>query len=235
MSKELLIVKSTINLNSKQLENLYSSICMQRVTGTVVLPVYCDPIVVPGDLDIKIDTPDYESENMQYQIGNQITISLIGFGNFTATAQKRDRDRTLFIFDDCVARETMNKNKTNKVKFYNSYLNQWLQEKLLPAFPKEIKEKIRDLTIPTYGQMFGHDDWYDKMVESDDDEQLPLMKKRKNRIADYDEEYRWYWLKNATKKSISSSNFVCVNGDGNMGSGNADYPSGVRPVFWLID
>ena len=235
MSKELLVVRSMINLNPKQMEDLYSSIAMQRVTGTVVLPVYCDLIVVPNDLDIKIDTPTYKSENTRYKIGDQISISLTGFGEFTATAQKHDGDRTLFIFDDCVASEKMNKDNTNKGGFDNTYLNRWLQEKLWPAFPREMKEKIRDLTIPTYGQMFGHDDWYKEVLEPDNDEQLPLMKKRKNRVADYNDEYGWYWLKNATKKSVSSSYFAFVTGYGIASSFYADFTYGVRPAFWLVD
>ena len=174
-------------------------------------------------------------ERKKYKIGEQISISLTGFGDFTATAQKYDGDRTLFIFDDCVAREKMNKDNTNEGGFDNSYLNQWLQEKLWPAFPREIKEKIRDLTIPTYGQMFGHDDWYKKVLETDNDEQLPLMKKRKNRIADYNDECVWYWLKNAIKKSFPSSFFARVDSNGYAASSHANGTLGVRPTFWLVD
>ena len=61
------------------------------------------------------------------------------------------------------------------------------------------------------------------------------MKKRKNRVADYNDEYGWYWLKNATKKSVSSSNFASVTNHGDAACDDASTTDGVRPAFWLVD
>lgn len=190
------------------------------------------------DLDteqVEIEAPTYESDKSRYKVGEQILISLIGFGDFTATAQKCVKGRTLFIFDDCVSREKVNRYNMNKGGFDNSDLNRWLQEILFPAFPQEMKEKTIDLTIPTYGQIFGHDGWSNKIFELDNDEQLPLMKKRKNRIADYNNEYGYYWLKNAVKRPISVSSFAAVHIDGHAYYAVASSYIGVRPAFWLID
>lgn len=175
-----------------------------------------------------------ELETSSIQVGDQIVIQLTGFGKFTATAQKITDKGTLFLFDDCVAEQPMNKKYTNKGGYEKSDLCKWINDVLLAAFPKDLRDMIDNLTIPTYGQMFGHDDWYNDVMEPDDDEQLPLMAKRKNRIADFDNDYEWYWLQNAVEKEVSSSFFAFVNLDGAAYGGSASRSFGVRPAFWLV-
>ncbi|MDD2300230.1 MAG: DUF6273 domain-containing protein [Fermentimonas sp.] len=176
-----------------------------------------------------------ELETSNIQVGDQIVIELTGFGEFTATAQKITDKGTLFLFDDCVTRRPMNAERSNKGGYEKSELCKWINNVLLPAFPEDLRDQIDNLTIPTYGQMFGHDDWYNDVMEPDDDEPLPLMKKRKNRIADFNDDYEWYWLKNATKKEVSSSYFANVNNFGHAYYYNASNSNGVRPVFWLVE
>ena len=94
--------------------------------------------------------------------------------------------------------------------------------------------RIKDLALPTYGMMFGHDDWYERAIEPDNDEQLPLMAKRKNRIADFNDDYEWYWLQNATKKNYSEARFADVGSYGSASYYSASASGGVRPVFWLV-
>jgi len=139
------------------------------------------------------------------------------------------------MFDDYVASRPMNAKPTDKGVFEKSDLNKWMSDVLLPAFPEAMQGKIENLTIPTYGQMFGHDDWYNDVMEPDDDEQFPLMVKRMNRVADFNNNYEWGWLQNATKKKVSSSTFAAVNVNGRAGSFNASLSFGVRPVFLLVD
>lgn len=176
-----------------------------------------------------------EVEVKKARIGDQIIIQLAEFGEFTATAQKITDRGPLFMFDDYVAIRPMNAKPTNKGGFEKSDLNKWMSDVLLPAFPEAMQGKIENLTIPTYGQMFGHDDWYNDVMEPDDDEQFPLMVKRMNRIADFNNDYEWGWLQNATKKKVSAANFAYVNYYGFTDFINASYPYGVRPVFLLVD
>lgn len=175
-----------------------------------------------------------ELETSSIQVGDQIVIQLTGFGEFTATAQKITDKGTLFLFDDCVAEQPMNKKYTNKGGYEKSDLCKWISDVLSVAFPENLINRIDNLTIPTYGQMFGHDDWYNNVMEPDDDEQFPLMKKRKNRIADFNDNYEWYWMQNATKKEVSAARFAIVYSIGNPYCYGASYSSGVRPVFWLV-
>ena len=164
------------------------------------------------------------------QIGDQIEIPLRDLGTFTATAHDVTGNGILFIFDDCVARHCMNSDGTAKGGYEKSELCKWINEELLEQFPTNLKSRIHDLTIPTYGQIFGHDDWYKQAITADNDEQLSLMKIRKNRICTYENDTCWYWLRNTTK---SGGYFACVDDVGNADFDLADGDGGVRPAFLL--
>lgn len=175
-----------------------------------------------------------EIETEEFQIGDQLTIALDG-KDYTATVQQIMEKGAVVMFDDYVARREMNKGWTNKGGFDASDLNKWMQEILLPMFPEELRPRIKNLAIPSVGQMFGHDDeWCKETFEADTDEQFPLMKIRKNRIAFFENRWGWGWLKNATKKSVSSGGFARVDGYGNSLYDHAAFVYGVRPVFLLV-
>ena len=166
-------------------------------------------------------------------VGDKITVKLKGFGKFTATAQKIEGDKILFLFDEIVAKHHMNKQNTNEGGFDASELKKWLNDVLLPAFPKKLQNRVAELTIPTYGEVFGHDDYY-KNFEPDNDEQLPSMKRRGNRTCDFDGDWEWWWIRNAMKKEKSAADFALVNYTGGTYYSFASYALGVRPEFWLV-
>lgn len=167
-------------------------------------------------------------------VGDQITVRLSGFGKFTATAQRVTDKGILFLFDEVIARHPMNEtNNTNEGGFDKSDMCRWLRETVLPAFPEKLRTRIREITLPTYGEIFGHDDFYENF-EPDDDEQFELMKRRGNRVCDFEDDWCWWWLRNATKRSVSSAAFARVNGGGGPYYTNASGSGGVRPVFGLV-
>lgn len=168
-----------------------------------------------------------------YKVGSQIEVNLDGLGVFTATAQKITEDHVVFMFDDCIASMPMNNTKTNECGYQKSGLYYWINTVLRKAFPEEIRQHLTDISIPTYGQIFGHDELYHVYLETDKDEQFELMKKRKNRIADYENKIEWFWLQNSTKKEISATHFANVSFLGNAYYNNASDAAGVRPVFTL--
>ncbi len=171
----------------------------------------------------------------EVQIGDQIKVPIEGFGTFTATAEKATEDSVLFIFDNIITRQPMNETDTNEGGFKGSQLYKWLQDTLLPAFPENLRSMISELTIPTVGQIVGHEDeWDNEHFEGDGDEQLPLMKNLQHRVALFENEFSWYWVQNATKKEWSSAIFAAVNGSGDAASADASYSYGVRPAFWLV-
>lgn len=166
-------------------------------------------------------------------VGDQITVKLKGFGKFTATAQKIEGNNILFLFDKTVTKHCMNEQNKNEGGFDASDLKKWLNEVLLPAFPKKLQNRITELTIPTYGEVFGHDDYYTNF-EPDNDEQLPSMKRLGNRSCDFDGDWEWWWLRNAMKKEKSAPHFACVSRYGSPNSSGASSANGVRPEFWLV-
>ena len=176
-----------------------------------------------------------EIETTNIQVGDQIVIPLAELGEFTATAHKVTDEGVMFIFDNYITCRPMNNRSTNKGGFEKSDLKKWMDTVLLMAFPEELRDKIYGLTLPTVGQIVGHEDeWDNKNLESDSDEQLPLMKECKNRIACFEDQLTWGWLRNATKEEFSSAYFASVNGDGNAYSYDASGSRGVRPEFWLV-
>lgn len=174
-----------------------------------------------------------------FKIGDHITVKLREYGKFTATAHEITDKGTLFIFDDCVCANPMNNENTNKGGYLESVLRKFVTQDLLKTFPdKLLARMVKDdngdlISIPTYGQLFGKDfddEWDQENIEIDQREQLPLMEMRKNRIADLNGKWSWYWLQN---KLRSSSNFAYVNGNGNAQHGDASNSRGVRPAFLI--
>ena len=176
-----------------------------------------------------------EIDTANIQVGDQMVIPLAELGEFTATAHKVTDEGVMFIFDDYVTRRPMNNRNTNKGGFEKSDLKKWMDTVLYMAFPEELRDKIYGLTLPTVGQIVGHEDeWDNKNLEPDTNEQLPLMKKCKNRIACFEDQLAWGWLRNATKEEFSSALFAYVAYIGYTDYGGASYSGGVRPEFWLV-
>ena len=165
-------------------------------------------------------------------VGDQITVRLSGFGKFTATAQRVTDKGILFLFDEVIVRHLMNETNTNEGGFDKSDMCRWLRETVLPAFPEKLRTRIREITLPTYGEIFGHDDFYENF-EPDNDEQFELMKRRGNRVCDFEDNW-WWWLRNATKRSVSSAYFAHVSSNGRADCYGASTSLGVRPEFWLV-
>lgn len=165
-------------------------------------------------------------------VGDEILIHTKSFGSQILTVVRDDERGLLLMFEDCVMEGTMNDEDTNKGGFADSALNRRLYYQLRPELPEFIKNRLIELSVPTYGMIFGHDEFYNKF-EPDDDFQLPCMKVCKNRIATLEDDARWYWLRNATKKDVSATYFAAVNYYGRANCSNAGNLGGVRPVILI--
>lgn len=178
---------------------------------------------------------DYSVLPVDIKVGDQIVIPLGDLGTFTATAQKVTDGKVLFIFDDYIAERSMNENGSNEGGYEKSDLKKWIENDLFKMFPKALRDHISGLSIPTLGEICGWDDKWDREhFEADGDEQLPLMKQRRNRVAYYNNECECGWLRNATKKEISSAFFAYVFFSGYTAYDYASGSRGVRPEFWLV-
>lgn len=178
-------------------------------------------------------TRKVEFKTEDFCVGDQISVKLKGFGKFTATVQKITNEGVLFMFDEVIARHCMNESGSNEGGFDESDMKKWLDDVVLKAFPKKLRGAVSCITLPTYGEIFGHDDFYENF-EPDDDEQFESMKRRGNRVCDFENDWCWWWLRNATKKEVSSARFALVYADGGTGCTCAAASFGVRPEFWLV-
>ena len=59
----ILVVKSTAFLTSKQLQSILDSLKAQKETGVILLPSYLEAKIVPDDIEIKLKGTD-DSEIM---------------------------------------------------------------------------------------------------------------------------------------------------------------------------
>lgn len=165
-------------------------------------------------------------------VGDEILIHTKSFGSQILDVVRDDERGLLLMFEDCIMESTMNEGDTNKGGFADSLLNRRLYYELRPELPEFITRRFIELSVPTYGMIFGHDKFYDKF-EPDSDDQLPCMKVCKNRIATLEDDTRWYWLRNATKKDVSATHFAYVGYSGYAGCNGAGYVVGVRPIILI--
>lgn len=165
-------------------------------------------------------------------VGDEILIHTKSFGQQVLTVVRDDERGLLLMFEDCIMESAMNEGDTNKGGFADSLLNRKLYYELRPELPEFIKNRLIELSVPTYGMIFGHDEFYNKF-EPDDDFQLPCMKVCKNRIATLEDDTRWYWLRNATKKNVSATHFAYVYNVGYADYSHAGGVYGVRPVILI--
>ena len=173
-------------------------------------------------------------ETSEIQIGDRIEA-----GHYTATCQKLvGEGLALFLLDQYLDKPMqMNRKNTNAGGYDGSDLRKDLNTGMildefapLELVPFENGDLLR---LPVYGEMFGHDDWYNSgAVEPDNCEQWPLMKERANRSAERKgESYEWGWLQNIRQGSATS--FCGVASAGRASSGNASASIGVRPAFLI--
>ena len=174
-----------------------------------------------------------EIETNEFRVGDQIRV-----GRYTATCQKTAEEGALFLLDQYLDEAMpMNEEDDNGGGYMASDLRERLNSaRILKEFdglklkPFENGDLLR---IPFYGEMFGHDAWYNSgAVEPDDCEQWPLMKERANRIADRaGERYECGWLQN---KYVRSAALFChVHANGIASFWTASDSLGVRPAFLI--
>lgn len=236
---EEIIGLSTRGIDTSTVERMYRKYIEMAADkeSKEAIRAYCinDELLAIKELINEIFGVPAKSDLKYAEVGDKTTIKLDGLGEFTATVHKVTDDKVMLIFDDYVAKRPMNELGTNKGGFEDSDLNKWLNTEFVKALPYSIRARLTDVTIPTVGEMFGWDDEWDRNhFETDNDKQLPLMKQRRNRVAYYNNECEFGWLRNATKKEFSSASFALVGRDGDTHYDDASSSFGVRPEIWLV-
>lgn len=172
----------------------------------------------------EIETPDI-------QIGDRLRV-----GRYTATCQKVTEKGATFLLDQYLDRPMpMNKKNTNHGGYDNSDLRKYLQSDTVLSDFEEIRPYMKPwnngdlLRIPFAGEMFG--DEVPQWIESDSNEQWPLMTDAHNRAASRCGEPEWGWLANTFRDT--STDFCLVNAYGYAADWGASNVVGVRPAFLI--
>lgn len=206
-----------------------NDICKKYMDNEVTTPTKCSGSFPWGQTSTIFTIPTVrqkvlELKPSEIKVGDKICVELKGLGTFMATAHKVTANEILFITDEYIASKPM----------YG--LQEWIETSVYNAFPEELKGRVKNLTIPTVGQVYGWDnEWCRKIFVRDDDDQLPLMKERRNIVAYLDNVYEFGWLQNSTKREISSVGFALVGRCGSANYGDASYSYGVRLEFTLVN
>lgn len=60
--KAVLVIRTKAFLNNKELQHIHDYVKAQMETGVVVLPVYCESILVPEGIEIRFEDNDKEEK-----------------------------------------------------------------------------------------------------------------------------------------------------------------------------
>ena len=170
----------------------------------------------------------FHAEPTEIINGDKIRIKLSDGRKYTATAIDKNDERILFVFDECVARRSMNEEGGTEGGYLESDLRKYLTEEFYELLPKKIRARLLSdengdkLYLLSLKEVCGCDDNFD-----DCDGQLEYFKIRKNRIADFENGYSSWWL----RAVVSSAAFALVHYGGNAYSYSASTAFGVRPAF----
>ena len=217
---------------TKHPNELLDEACVHKCATTTYIPLRPRSITgygywnEPDSLILGFDLSDVT-------IGDKIMVSLHKLGDFTATAHKITDDDILFVFDDYICKRPMNNTPTNEGGYNASDLKKWLTAELASLFPRNLRVRLMDISIPTIGQILGwKDDFGKEYLELDDDEQLPLMVERRTQAAYFNNQPVCGWFRNAVRSKYSTSDFAVLENT-NVFFNEATDALGVRPVFRL--
>jgi len=174
-----------------------------------------------------------EIDTYDIRIGDQIRISVDDYVAYTATAQKLSDEGVFFLFDQVVDESPLVEKGDENASFARCNLKSRLTEVILPKFPEELQRNVIEITIPTYGQIFGHKDGRHCDLEPDGDEQFELMKQTKNRVSVYQDWMAYWWLRNADRERLEPLRFACVDCGGRPIKEEASLTIGIRPLLIL--
>ncbi len=170
----------------------------------------------------------FHTEPSEIVVGDKIKIKLTDGKKYTATAIDKNDKRILFIFDECIAKRPMNEEGGTEGGYLESDLREYLTEKFYNLLPAKLQARLipdengDELYLLSLKEVCGRDENFDDCAG-----QLEFFKIRKNRIADYKNDYATWWLRDV----VSSATFAFVHSTGNAYGGGASYAYGVRPAF----
>ena len=172
-------------------------------------------------------------------VGDIISFKLLTGEKVKARAIKREENRMLMWFEDCLmTRYSMNEENNNAGGWLDSDARRILNTKILNIFPGKImKHMVKDdngdwLHLLSIEEVFGLTPDF-KETEESKKLQIPALKTEKSRIKGQglNGETVWHWLR--SPYASDATRFCRVNVDGTANYGNASVAFGLAPAFYL--
>lgn len=174
----------------------------------------------------------------QLEVGDIISFKLKDGEKVEARAVKREGDKMLMHFVDCLKDEyPMNDEDTNKGGYEESNLRMILNSDIIGKFPdKIVKHIVPDkngdtLFLLSIEEVCGLNSKFEKA-----EGQLSVYKRPKNRIKTLGKGgySTWYWLRSPSDNSSGRGQCFCiVDTDGSATYSYASIAYGVAPAFYL--
>jgi len=170
----------------------------------------------------------FHTEPSEIVVGDKIKIKPTDGRKYTATAIDKNDKRILFIFDECIAKRPMNEEGGTEGGYLESDLREYLAEEFYNLLPAKLQARLipdengDELYLLSLKEVCGCDENFDDCAG-----QLEFFKIRKNRVADYKNDYAYWWLRDV----VSSADFALAAAAGGCGCSFASYAFGVRPAF----
>ena len=170
-------------------------------------------------------------EQKKFDAGNQID-----FGKYKWTVLERKNGKALLITTDCVEKREYNE-EAESITWENCTLRKYLNNEFYNQFNEEeksqiVKTKVINNDNSTYGTAGGNDT-EDNIFLLSIDEANKYFKSDDERIANYDGEAAWWWLRSPGR---NGGNAACVYDDGYVdyyGDGVDLGNNAIRPALWI--
>ena len=172
-------------------------------------------------------------------VGDIISFKLLTGEKVEARAIKREGNRMLMWFEDCLkTRYSMNEENTNAGGWLDSDARSILNTEIINSFPgKVLKHMVKDdngdwLHLLSIEEVFGRTPDFEETEESKK-LQIPTLKTEKSHIKGrgLNGETMWHWLR--SPYASHATNFCFVHAYGTASYGNASNATGLAPAFYL--
>lgn len=172
-------------------------------------------------------------------VGDVISFKLLTGEKVKARAIKREGNRMLMWFEDCLkTRYSMNKENTNAGGWLDSDARSILNTEIINSFPgKILKHMVKDdngdwLHLLSIEEVFGLTPDFEETEESKK-LQIPALKTEKSHIKGWglNGETIWHWLRSPC--ASNATDFCSVDGNGTANYYDASHARGLAPAFYL--
>lgn len=172
-------------------------------------------------------------------VGDIISFKLMTGEKVKARAIKREGNRMLMWFEDCLkTRYSMNEENTNAGGWLDSDARSILNTEIINSFPRKVlKHIVKDdngdwLHLLSIEEVFGLTPDF-KETEESKKLQIPALKTEKSHIKGQglNGETIWHWLRSPYASDATSFCHVHVDGTTNYSSASSAF--GLAPAFYL--